>query len=294
MNWIRSHKAILIGFVFFLVAPVFFVIWLGVSETSGQIDQRVAILKFHSVTENTVSQHPMVIPAVELEKTFSLLLQEGYNFISLEQFHGFIDGKKTVPEKAVMITFDDGYLDNYLLAYPIAKKYNVPAVIFTVTRWLSDYTPPDNQIRHLDAQTAADLLSEKLWDLGSHTHDGHKTVNGTAGPGPFYTTLISEEGIQESHDEYKIRIWNDAALSKFTLEKIGLQTTDFAFPYGAVNPQVREILQGLGYKYLYTNIAGINQQGQNPQQILRIPSAITGEENLKLIEYYFSQSSGKM
>ena len=53
--------------------------------------------------------------------------------ISLDEMVDLIVNKKRIPHKTVSITFDDGYKNNYLCAYPILKKYNFPATIFIIT-----------------------------------------------------------------------------------------------------------------------------------------------------------------
>jgi len=261
--------------------------WYVNSTEPGSLqEQRVAILTFHSVSK-VPAANPVTISAAELDKTFSLLLQRGYHFINLEQFHDFIDGKASVPNKAVLITFDDGYQDNYLVAYPIAKKHQIPAVIFTVTKWFSEFPRPEPHIAHLNIEEAKSLLAEKLWTIASHSHDGHRKINGGNGPGAFYTTQVCQTDYNESEAEYKARLWNDIALSAFTLERVGAGRLDFAFPYDAYNETAKQIVKGLGYRYIYTNESGLNKPGQDPGHIRRIPSAQTARQNLALLEARF-------
>jgi biofilm PGA synthesis lipoprotein PgaB len=217
-----------------------------------------------------------------------MMLDRGYTLITLDQFHDFIDGTSGVPDKSVLITFDDGYEDNYTLAYPVAKKYSVPAVIFPVTKWFSDYPRPEPHRPHMTLEQAISLEEEGLWDFGSHSHDGHRKIPGETGAGPFFSTLVVQPGYRESDGEFKARIWADVSLSMYTLEKMGIEQVDFAFPYGSYNDMAKQVLTAAGYKYLYTNEPGINEAGQDPNHIYRISSAYTAEGNLALLDYYFS------
>ncbi len=249
-------------------------------------DQRVAVITFHAVSKD-FEPNPTVISQDELEKTFQLMQQRGYRPINLEQFHGFIDGKIGVPQKAVLITFDDGYEDNFLLAYPMAQKYNFPAVIFAVAKWFSDYPRPEPHRPHLSADQAKTLMAKGLWSIAGHSYDGHRKVSGEKGPGSFYTTMVADNVYRESDLEYKARLWTDVSLTAFTLEKFGVKPVDFAFPYGSYNDTIKEILLKSGYKYFYTNDPGLNSPGQDPKHIFRLSSAPTADENLALLDYYF-------
>jgi len=64
------------------------------------------------------------------DEQLNYLHQEGYTTISLNEFLAFQDGQKTLPAKPIILTFDDGFMSNYLYAFPILKKYGMKATIF--------------------------------------------------------------------------------------------------------------------------------------------------------------------
>ena len=66
------------------------------------------------------------------DENVSTLLNDGYTFITLEDLYRYNNGEIGLPEKVVIITMDDGWRGNYLEAYPVLKKYNIPATIFIV------------------------------------------------------------------------------------------------------------------------------------------------------------------
>ncbi len=292
---LNSHRFLVItGLILLTVAATGFFNVSGAQEIEISPDQRVAVLTFHSVYSG-YDPNPVVISVQELEKTFQILVRNGYNPITLEQFHNFIDGKHGVPDRAVLFTFDDGYEDNCLLAYPLAKKYKIPAVVFAVTKWFTDYPRPEPHRPHLTREQVGDFVYEGLWTVGSHSHDGHRKLPGYLGAGSFYTTRIVSSGYTESEADYKARIWNDIALSYYVLQGLGFDPVDFAFPYGSYNETVKTVLLDIGYKYLYTNEPGLNKAGQDAGKIFRISSAKTAEENLALLNRYFTaeQSAGE-
>lgn len=93
---------------------------------------QVAILLYHRVCpkNDNWSLNPLSPQSFERQMEYSY---RNYEILPLDRLVQYIQREKTLPEKAVVITFDDGYKDNYLYAYPILKKYHIPATIFLTT-----------------------------------------------------------------------------------------------------------------------------------------------------------------
>ena len=94
------------------------------------------ILMLHRVVENRSvleANRQMEITPELLEKTILDYQSKGYRFISLDEVHEIVSTQKRLKQKFVCFTFDDGYVDNYDLAYPIFKKYNCPFAIYVAT-----------------------------------------------------------------------------------------------------------------------------------------------------------------
>ena len=91
---------------------------------------QVAILMGHRVSPRSDNWSSSSISPETFEKQIRYFVHN-YNVISLEKLVEYIKQVKTLPPKSVVITFDDGYKDNYQYAYPILRKYNLPATIFT-------------------------------------------------------------------------------------------------------------------------------------------------------------------
>lgn len=89
----------------------------------------VNVLTFHHIHEqkDSLSITPALFEKLLLE------LKKSYNFISYIDFTEILLAKKTPKKNSVLLSIDDGYLDNYIYAYPILKKLNIPAVIFLIT-----------------------------------------------------------------------------------------------------------------------------------------------------------------
>jgi len=94
-----------------------------------QQDKSVKILTYHRVNDNEFNPLGMSVTVDNFEKQIRFISKK-YNVISLKQAVTFLKGEGSIPKNPIVITFDDGYEDNYINAYPILRKYNVPATIF--------------------------------------------------------------------------------------------------------------------------------------------------------------------
>src|SRR5690606_38418058 len=94
----------------------------------------VPILMYHHVSPNL---GPITTSPENFDYQLRWLKWHNYQTITTKQYADFLNGKP-LPPRSVMITFDDGYLDNWVWAYPILQKWGFNAVIFLVTSWVHD------------------------------------------------------------------------------------------------------------------------------------------------------------
>ncbi len=100
------------------------------------VKSQVAILMYHRVVpKRDIWFFPYSITVSDFENQLIYLIKQ-YTLLSLDELVDHISEQKPLPKKAVVITFDDGYKDNYIYACPILKKYNVPAAIFLVSDYI--------------------------------------------------------------------------------------------------------------------------------------------------------------
>jgi peptidoglycan/xylan/chitin deacetylase (PgdA/CDA1 family) len=95
-------------------------------------DRVVPVLMFHSVG---LEDYPWVWRSLSesvdsLERKLTLLKQRGFRSISWDALYGYMEGSRSLPRNSILLTFDDGYLDNWVLAYPILKRLGMKATIF--------------------------------------------------------------------------------------------------------------------------------------------------------------------
>lgn len=251
-----------------------------VSPASG-----VAVLVFHEVSPGQPGQRAVVSPA-EFERILETLKGAGFNFLSLEEFHAYLEGRGFAPPKAVLVSFDDGYEGAYRYAHPILLHHRIPAVMFPVAKWFSPHPRPEPRARrHLTVSQAREMLASGLWAFGGHSYDGHREI--ATGPGRKGKFLVSRAWLGqrlETQREYEARVWADIVLMTWELRRLGVEPLDFAAPYGVVSPALEKLLSEAGYRYLYVQRNRLNYPGST--EVYRV-EATAADQVLKDLELLF-------
>lgn len=141
------------------------------------------ILNYHKVSSGNVPDF-LTVTTAQLRQQFEYLNDNGYNSIFLSELVDYVEHKKPLPSKPVMITLDDGYRDNYTSLYPLLREYNVKANIFLVSGFIQS---PDN--KHLAENPMGEFMSVKealimsndMVQFGLHTnlHESYSKLGAT-------------------------------------------------------------------------------------------------------------------
>lgn len=190
----------------------------------------VPILMYHSVNPNALSKNHLAVSVEAFERQMHFLKSHHYNVMTLKSITALIKAKKDFLLRTVAITFDDGYKDVYTYAFPILKKYNLPATIFIIV----------NEVGRLQG----DRLS---WDEIKEMQASGIIVIGSHAMGP--EPLIN----LKSEKEIKYEIFE----SKKVLEQnLGSQVEAFSYPEGRFNDKIKEFVIAAGYKLAVTTNPG--------------------------------------
>ena len=225
--------------------------------SSDEISTQVPILMYHHLSEN-VTNSEMVSPA-QFEAQIRALSEAGYTGVSFDELQAYVLRGEPLPEKPVVITFDDGYRSNYTLAYPILQKYNMKAAIFVigVSFGKDHYKDTDYAITpHFGAAEAAEMAASGLVSIQSHTYDMHQWL-------PYETGSAVRENILplpgESEEAYVQTLTEDFTRSRAQLESATGQPVDvLAYPAGQYSTLAQVTLQSLGVHVTLSTNPGVN------------------------------------
>lgn len=225
--------------------------------SADEISTQVPILMYHHLSED-VTNSEMVSPE-QFEAQIRALSEAGYTGVSFDELQAYVLRGEPLPEKPVVITFDDGYRSNYTLAYPILQKYGMKATIFAigVSFGTDHYKDTDYAITpHFGAAEAAEMTASGLISIQSHTYDMHQWP-------PYETGSAVRENIlqlsSESEEAYVQALTEDFTRSRALLEGATGQPVDvLAYPAGQYSTLTQVTLQSLGVHVTLSTNPGVN------------------------------------
>ncbi len=232
----------------------------------------VPVLMYHHVSpvDGMITTSPS-----NFEHQLQWLRRRGYRALTADEFAGHLEGRP-VPPKSILLTFDDGYLDNYVYAWPLLKKYGYHAVVFLVTSWIHDgplrrhlgqgelpVTPSHHDCEARIAEGKSDevmlrwseikaMQADGVFEFHSHTHT--------------HTRWDKVQPLEKNR-----LMADELAKSREVLQtELGSVSPHFCWPQGYFDADYVALAQHVGFRYLYTTQAfGQNRAGTDPAGIYR-------------------------
>ena len=210
----------------------------GVDSAGGA---KVIVLNYHKIDYQNISLS--VLPE-DFDRQMAYLVEHGFHTITPQELYAALAEGAELPENPVLITFDDGYEDNYKYAYPILKKHGLKATIFVITDFLDKSLPG-----YLSWGQAAEMEAGGLVTIESHT-----VTHGSL-------TELDDDAIRRELEQSKHEIE----------ERLGKQVEFIAYPTGAYNLHIASLVKEAGYKGAFTVRYGNADRVSNLYAIERVP-----------------------
>lgn len=215
----------------------------------------VIVLHYHAINERTAGKEgEIAVRPGDFAWHMNYLKKGGYNVIPLKQAVEYLTEGSKLPPKAVVISFDDGYMDNYEKAFPILKNHDYPATVFVATgeiggvnRW--DLDKGFAELRLMDWEQILTLEDQGITVMPHTVH--HVDL-----------TTISQA-----------RRKAEITQSKKVLEdRLGREAPYFSYPDSGVNDEVVEEVKKAGFEAAFTSSFGTNMYEKvDPYRIRRMP-----------------------
>nr|WP_263324409.1 polysaccharide deacetylase family protein [Neobacillus sp. Marseille-Q6967] len=200
----------------------------------------IPVLLYHVVKPDPDPTNPWQFSLDEFEKHMAYLKENGYRTLTMKQYFNILDKKAAMPEKPILLTFDDNSNDFYPYVYPILQKYGMKATQFTVSDWVNGSWN----------MTSSEILTVMENGINIQNH----TVTH-----PFLANLSKAQQYEEINNA-------TTALKELT----GKTTMAFAYPYGNYNSDTISILKELGFKGAFKVGGGISTDKSNRYELPRI------------------------
>ena len=224
-----------------VTASLFLLLPVGVQAQAAF--KGIPVLLYHYVGAEAPDYPYLNVATPEFSRQMKELRERGYRSVSLGDLTAYMQGSPVkLPEKPVLITFDDGYEDNYTQAFPVLKQEGFRAAIFMVQ---SNF----NRKNRLSVQQIQEMEQAGI-EIGSHTRSH-----------PNLTKLAASALEQE------------VGQSRRGVERLAGRPIDyFAYPGGFYNLEVLEKTAQSGYAGAFTVLPGVNRPDKdNPYLLRRIP-----------------------
>lgn len=236
-----------------LVCAVFFSLILSPPVVAAELPALV----YHDIVTGTAHDDYAVSRAMFV-KQMAFLKDQGYQPVSLHTLADVAAGRRQLPDKAVLLTFDDGLRSFQQEAVPELQKYGFPAVLSVCTGWIDGRAVPDNyRGRLLTWSDLRALSGSPLVEVLSHTDSLHIGIpsnpQGNVAPASTTRRYNATTHRYESDQEFRRRIHADLAGSAERLKaETGRSPTGITWPYGYSDGIAEDEARRLGMQWQLT------------------------------------------
>ena len=200
----------------------------------------VVILMYHSLLKDPARHGKYVVSPDLFESDLKYLKEHGYSFVGIQELIDFVYSGAPLPKKSIVITFDDGYYNNYLYAYPLLEKYDAKMVISVIGKYtdLYDGEKPNAYYSHVTWDMINEMLASGRVEIGNHTYSMH--TNGER---------RGSKKIKGETDEHYSKILTEdiGKLQAEMFEHTGTYPSVYTYPFGAISNASFGIIADMGF-----------------------------------------------
>lgn len=202
----------------------------------------IPVLNYHQINDR--DHNALTLSTAEFDAQMKYLAENGYHTITADELADHLENGASLPDHPILITFDDGYIDNYNNAYPILQKYGLKGSIYIITDYLNVYP------NYLTWEIAQEMQDSGSIDIQCHTMT-HVALSELGSPEELYHEAVDSKRAIEEH-----------------LQK---SVTSIAYPCGAYNDEVQRVIKEAGYRTAFTVNYGLDYPSDDHYALNRIP-----------------------
>lgn len=217
----------------------------------------VPIIMYHGVLDDVSRQGRYIITPAQLEADLQEIKDNDYTTVVMADLIAYVDHGTPLPEKPIVLTFDDGYYNNYLFADPLLERYGMKAVISPVCKWTEFYsdTPAQSDhaiYSHITWEEIRAMAASGRWEIQNHSYDMH------------YCEAGKRKGTlrraSETVETYEAALRADLTTAQQQLTTLaGVTPTTFTYPYGAMCAEALPIIEQLRFRATLTCESRVNR-----------------------------------
>jgi peptidoglycan/xylan/chitin deacetylase (PgdA/CDA1 family) len=218
----------------------------------GNDENRVPVLIYHHISNIEEELSPITITPEKFYEDMLYLKAMGYNTVNFQDLIDYREGKKTLPENPIIVTFDDGYMSNYTYAYTVLKELKMKGVI-SIIGSLIDESSHSSYNFMLTWDKIREMSHSGVIEIQSHSYDLHNWGDEISSPRGV------DQMKREDDTHYMARFKSD---TKLIMDKVkehtGKDITMYTYPYGIYNDKTEKMLKDLGIRGSLTGKRGVS------------------------------------
>ena len=223
------------------------------SRAGAPEEVEVPIIMYHSLLGKKTNEWNISPGAFEQDLAY--LAENGYQALGVSDLINYVYHGVPLPEKPIVLTFDDGYYNNYSQGMPLLEKYDMKIVLAVIgassDHWTAHADETDERYGHLTWPQIAQMAATGRVELANHTNNLHKNEGGRKG-------CRMKEGEDEA--AYRELITQDLEVLQARIEGLGIARPQcFVYPFGAHCSKADEVLVELGFKATLSCASGVNR-----------------------------------
>lgn len=228
------------------------------------------VLMYHHVSP---SPGLVTVSPQNFAEQVAWLARNAYRTVSCADLATFLDGRE-LPDRSVLITFDDGYLDNYIHAFPTLRRYGLHATVFAVTDWIGSgpLRPLGGQHLPSHRECVEAIQTGRADDVVMRWAEVEQTL--TEGVFEFHSHTASHtrwDKTCRTPEAKSEALANDLARSRQSLQQfLGSTSAHLCWPQGYYDDDYLAVARALGYTHLYTTRPGTLRPNDDATRIPRI------------------------
>ena len=224
---------------------------------------RVPIIMYHSVLKSRTGRY--IVSPEQIEQDLKYLQKRGYETIVMADLIEYVEHGRALPERPIILTFDDGYYNNLHYVVPLLEKYNMRAVISVVGEYTDIFSEANDMninYAHFRWEDIKALIPTGIVEFQNHSYYLHRIEGGRKG---------SRRKRGESLEEYRKFLEEDLMkMQRAFQENVHFVPTTFTYPFGAFSPESTEIIMEFGFQASLSCAEGINYITRNPEDLFAL------------------------
>lgn len=248
--------------LFLTLLVILLTVGISIAIANSEEYIKVPIIMYHSILKDPSRSNKYTVTPSVLEEDLKYIKDNGYTTVTISDLISYVYDDTPLPEKPIVLTFDDGHYNNYGYLFPLLEKYDMKAVISIVGSYTDKFTETDEanlNYSYLRWKDIKELMDTGRIEFQNHTYSLHSNTGKRIG-----TKKIKGE----TDEHYKSILKDDILKLQQEFEENTHYTPQcFTYPFGGISNASLDIIKELGFKASLSCEQGINKLTKNPNSL---------------------------